>query len=103
MNEKAELIALLDGLLHGLEIKSVEIKKPRNSQKIINIDGNIERVILNNPATVVFWKDGTKSVVKCQDGEEYDPEKGLALAIIKRLCGNTGSYYEIFKKYIPDA
>lgn len=59
----------------------------------------IKDVIFSDPATVVFWSDGTKTVVKTRGGEEYDKEKGLAMAIIKRITGNTGSYYEIFKKW----
>lgn len=44
------------------------------------------RVIRNGPATIVFWKDGTKTVVKCHD-EDYDPEKGLAMALCRKLWG----------------
>ena len=44
------------------------------------------RVIRNGPATVVFWKDGTKTVVKCHD-EDYDAEKGLAMALCRKLWG----------------
>ena len=62
---------------------------------------NIKKVIFNNPATIVFWFDGTKTVVKCE-GDIYDKEKGLAMAIAKRALGNTGRYYEIFKKFIPE-
>ena len=46
-----------------------------------------EKVIFNKPATVVIWNDGVKTVVKCQKGDKYDPEKGLAMAYVKRLCG----------------
>lgn len=62
----------------------------------------IEKVIHNNPATIVFWSDGTKTVVKAQDGDVYDPEKGLAMAISKKFLGNTGFYYEIFKYWCPE-
>ena len=41
----------------------------------------IKDVIFNDPATIVFWEDGGKTVVQCQNGEEFDPEKGLAMAI----------------------
>ena len=61
----------------------------------------IKKVIFNRPATIVFWKDGTKTVVKCQDKETYDPEKGLAMAIAKKALGNEGNYYEVFKKWLP--
>ena len=62
----------------------------------------IKNVIFNDPATIVFWEDGTKTVVKCQDGDEFDPEKGLAMAISKRIYGNSGNYYNALKKWLPD-
>ena len=61
----------------------------------------IEKVIYNDPATIVFWKDGTKTVVKACEDDEYDPEKGLAMAISKKALGNKGNYYETFKKALP--
>lgn len=62
----------------------------------------ITKVIFNDPATIVFWLDGTKTVVKCDDKEIYDPEKGLAMAISKKSLGNQGNYYNEFKKWLPD-
>lgn len=59
-------------------------------------------VKFNGPATIVFWSDNTKTVVKCSDNDNFDPEKGLAMAICKKLLSNNkGSYYEIFKKWCP--
>lgn len=63
------------------------------------IKNGIENVIYNGPATIVFWKDGTKTVVKCCKGDTFNQEKGLAMAIIKRLCGNDNSYHKIFKEW----
>lgn len=60
----------------------------------------IKKVIFNNPATIVMWEDGTKTVVKAE-GEDYDPEKGLAMAIAKKAFGNEGNYYNEFKKWLP--
>lgn len=62
-------------------------------------DAVITRVIFNAPATIVFWRDGLKTVVKAQNGESFDKEKGLAMAICKKLGGNRGAYYDIFKKW----
>ena len=61
----------------------------------------IKNVIFNDPATIVFWEDGTKTVVKCQDDDEFDPEKGLAMAIAKKAYGNKGSYCNKMKKWLP--
>ena len=62
---------------------------------------SIKKVIFNDPATIVIWGDGTKTVVK-RDCELYDPEKGLAMAIAKKALGNKGNYYETFKKWVPE-
>lgn len=60
----------------------------------------IVKVIFNDPATIVFWSDGTKTVVKA-DGEKFDPEKGLAMAISKKFLGNKGNYYREFRIWLP--
>ena len=60
---------------------------------------SIKNVIFNPPATIVLWNDGTKTVVKTQNGEVFDPEKGLAMAISKKALGNKGNYFEQIKKW----
>ena len=36
---------------------------------------SIKNVIFNPPATVVYWSDGTKTVVKCSVNDKFDPER----------------------------
>ena len=60
----------------------------------------IKNVVFNPPATIVFWTDNSKTVVKAEN-EIFDPEKGLAMAIAKKALGNKGKYYETFKKWLP--
>ena len=48
----------------------------------------ITRVIHNNPATIVFWNDGTKTVAKVQEGDEYNPIAGLLTCVMKKMIGN---------------
>lgn len=64
----------------------------------------IKNVIFNDHATIVFWSDGTKTVVKCGENDIYDPEKGLAMAVAKKYLGTNKShsnYMEEFKKWLP--
>ena len=68
----------------------------------ISLIPDIKNVIFNDPATIVFWSDGTKTVVKVQDDEPYDAEKGLAMAISKKALGNQGNYCNVFKKWMPE-
>ena len=62
----------------------------------------IKNVYFNDPVTVVMWNDGTKTVVRCSENDFYDPEKGLAMAIVKKAYGNDNKFHKIFKKWIPD-
>ena len=85
--------------------KKKEAKKPVDSfetKQSTNRRVKIRDVIFSDPATVVFWNDNTKTVVKARGGEKYDKEKGLAMAIIKKITGNVGNYYEIFKEWCGD-
>lgn len=75
-----------------------------------NLDGagalsavpEIKNVIFNDPATIVIWEDGTKTVVKCQEYDRYSKETGLALCIAKKSLGNMGNFNNVFKKWIPE-
>lgn len=85
--------------------KKEETKKPVDSfetKQSTNRRVKIKDVIFSDPATVVFWNDNTKTVVKTRGGEKYDKEKGLAMAIIKKIAGNTSNYYNIFKEWCGD-
>lgn len=63
---------------------------------------SIQKVIFNRPATVVFWSDGTKTVVKCAPHDVYDAEKGLAMAITKKMYGNDHRFHKAFNKWVPE-
>ena len=52
-------------------------------------DYYIDKVIYNNPATIVFWSDGTKTVSKVHADDTYSPEVGLVLCVLKKLHGST--------------
>lgn len=68
---------------------------------LTHISLEMENVIFNGPATIVFWSDGTKTVVKCNN-DLYDKEKGLAMAIVKKFLGNKGNYYNVFRKWLNE-
>lgn len=62
----------------------------------------IKKVIFNDPATIIFWEDGSKTVVKCQPDDKYDKMTGFAMACAKYMFGNEGNYYEVFKKWVGE-
>ena len=60
----------------------------------------IKDAIFAPPATIVYWSDGSKTVVKCSEKDVFDPEKGLAMAIAKRCGGNKGGYYKEIQNWV---
>lgn len=59
----------------------------------------IKNVIFNEPiATIVYWTDGTKTVVKCNN-ETFDKEKGLAMAFIKKCFNDKGNFNNMFREW----
>lgn len=60
-------------LLYGSNFK--ERRKPK-------------KVIINDPATVVFFKDGSKTVTKAKDGDEYDPLFGIMACALRKVGRN---------------
>ena len=76
----------------------------KNTNKKSTPSNPIKQVIFNGPATIVYWKDGCKTVVKCQEDAVNDHEKGLAMAVARHyFCDILGMsrYDGIFKKYLP--
>lgn len=70
-------------------------------EAIKTMRNSIKKIIFNDPATIIIWGNGDKTIVKCGEGEIYDPEKGMAMAITKHFLGDKGNYYETFKKWLP--
>lgn len=89
--EYEDLLDIIDDLQQVIQ----SLKQERTEANL----PHIQDVIFNPPATIIKWDDGTKTVVKCGKDDIYDKEKGLAMALLKKLHGNNGGYNEIFKKW----
>lgn len=86
--------------IDSLKDYSQLIERTRNNMTHKTVMDTIRQVIFNPPATIVIWRDGSKTVVKCGENDIFDPEKGLAMAISKHAFGNNRDYYEIFAKWV---
>lgn len=94
-------------LFNQLEKENKNMENNKSKMKAAPFGGlawlSIEKVIFNNEATIVIWNDHRKTIVKCQEGETFDKEKGLAMAICKRALGNIPYFNNYFKKWISEA
>ena len=94
-------VPILSDIKMQIEVKKYcdeDIEQTKNLYYGLSL--TIKDVIFNPPATIVFWMDGTKTVVKDQGEVFYDPEKGMAMAVAKKAFGNQGNYYNQFSKYL---
>ena len=124
-NKKIEKGTLIECSADDLYQRALEAAK-KMSNSMYGIGHSVSATVLRNdfarfpnevkdikfsgPATIVFWKDGTKTVVKCQEGEHYDPKDGIEYALFKKIAGGTSNqaskmakmYDEWLEKWIPE-
>lgn len=67
-----------------------------------DLRGKIVDVKFSGDRTIVFFRDGTKTIVKCQEGDTFDKEKGLAMACMKRLFKDTNVFNDVLRKWCYD-
>lgn len=63
----------------------------------MNLIPPIKDALFKDPATIVFFEDGTKTVVKTMEGQEFDPDYGFLLCIMKRAYGE--DFHKLMWKY----
>lgn len=113
--EQAPFVGTLTDIHHDLQtiirngmMLTEPVTDQKDASKTLNISkllagtsvcySSIKKVIFNDPATIVIWRDDTKTVVKAVN-EPFDPEKGLAMAIAKKAFGNQGNYYNEISRW----
>lgn len=92
--------SVLDSMRYMHWVDRVMEEAAKKKEETNMTAASIKNVIFNPPATIVFWTDGSKTVVKCNAKDEFDPEKGLAMAIAKRCANNSDDFYKEIKKWV---
>ena len=81
-----------------------DLSNSKLSGKFIDAFGDyvyIKKVIYNDPATIVFWSDGTKTICKCNDGDIYNAEQGLVLCVLKKVVTPT-QVFNLLRDWLPE-
>ena len=84
-----DILARIEKLEKEKEEEPVPMKLTTCSDDFLTID----HVIFSGPATIVFWTDGDKTIVKCTEDDEYSYEVGIAMATLKKIFGSSYSTY----------
>jgi len=54
-----------------------------------------KKIIYNGPATIVFWDDGTKTVVKCSKKDKDNKYNAFCAALAKKIYGSNSKVNSI--------
>lgn len=105
VGDKVKVIANLYNL-SGIEVGKIYTIEGLLADDVYFVNGNIMfeielepvltskkmlpkvQIITKNPATVILWENGDKTVVKCMEGDTYNELFGIALATLKYQLGN---------------
>ena len=68
-----------------------------NKPEFVNMFEHIKDYKVYNKTTVVYFTDGTKETVVCNDEDNFDIEQGITMCVIKRMFKDT------YKKYVRAA
>lgn len=63
---------------------------------------DVDRIIFNPPATIVFWKDGSKTVVKCHGDQTFNPYYGFCAALAKHIYKSNSAVNRMVDKYVSE-
>lgn len=65
------------------------MSKTYTDAHVENMFDKIKDYIVYDKTTVVFFTDGTKSTVVCNEEDNFDVEQGITMCVIKRMFGDT--------------
>ena len=74
-------------------------KTQRKIRRYLNRYETIEKVIFNKPAVIIIFKDGTKEIAKCSENDDWDPEKGFVIALLKHYI-HKSDLGRLMRKYV---
>lgn len=75
----------------------VPAKKEEKEKPVMDKRYKVKEILYHGPATIVYWADGEKTVVKCMEGDTFDPMAGFCAALAKRVYGSSGAVKQIIK------
>lgn len=57
----------------------------------------VKKITHSGPCTIVFWKDNTKTIVRKEEGIDYDPYAAFTAALAKKIYGSNSKVHKILE------
>lgn len=72
-----------------------------NDEKVLKILG-IKKYIINKNATIVFWEDDTKTIVKRMKNEKHNKELAFLTALLQKILLKKGINKNRVNKFLEN-
>ena len=87
ISEQTKLILKIDKLeLENKQLKESYLSLAKKLTKKVELP---ERYIINKDATILFWKDGTKTIIRRCADDEFNPRLAFLTAFFQHYCGKS--------------
>lgn len=107
IDKEEEIVEVVMSIPRGIGPNTIVTSGARNKRVAVGkkLPSFPKRIIFSGPKTIVFWHDGTKTIVSCAEDEEYDPYNAFCSAVVKKMFGTTSAAKKFIKKhseyYVP--
>lgn len=81
-------------------VSAISSGASRSLQSLSGIP-SIKKIIYSNPATVILWNDGTKTVAKCDKGDTYNKEIGYLICVLKKVLPKK-EFYKMLNEFYSE-
>ena len=58
----------------------------------------VKRILVSGPCTIVFWLDGSKTIVRCKAGTKHSVYQAFTAALAKKIYGSNSQVNKIVKR-----
>lgn len=83
---------------HSIQKEAYEFWTKQLGAFLPSAKPHIDHVKFDGPATIVFWKDGTKTVVKYDGKGRKDKRHAILYAFIRKIYGEGKPYHDILNE-----
>lgn len=81
-----------------LEGKNMQFKRGAYELALMTNKYEVKKIVRSGPCTIVFWEDNTKTVVRLEEGKEYDEYAAFTAALAKKVYDNNSKIHKILEK-----
>ena len=89
--------------LRGAEVDAQAALAKAFDRIVEKVEAAERGLVYHGRTTVAFWSDGTRTTVRCAEGDEFSKEAGLVYATVKKVSGNTTNYKEAIRRAVASA